>query len=136
MEKQQPLKQKAGVVVYRRDNGDEVRVLVVSARKFSNQWVLPVGTVKKGESLQAAARRECEEESGYRVELGRKLPTIQISQRGTATPFTFFLATVQSETESWETDRIRRWVPLARLVDTLPTVFQGVARQAVEQIRK
>lgn len=136
MEKQRPPKQKAGVVLYRRENGDEVRALVVSARKFSNQWVLPVGTVKKGESLEAAARRECQEESGYQVELGQKLPTIQILQKGMATPFTFFLATVNGETESWETDRIRRWVPLARLLDALPTVFHGVARQAVKHIRK
>jgi 8-oxo-dGTP pyrophosphatase MutT (NUDIX family) len=136
MEKHQPTKQKAGVVLYRCENGDEVRVLVVSARKFSNQWVFPVGTVKKGESLRAAARRECEEESGYQVELGLKLPAIQISQKGKTISFTFFLATINAETESWEPDRIRRWVPLARLMDTLPAVFQGVARQAVEQIRK
>ena len=136
MKKKQAIKQKAGVVLYRHETGDETRVLVVSARKFRNQWVFPVGSVKEGESLEAAARRECEEESGYQVQLGLKLPTIEVSQVGRATPFTFFLATVSGETRFWETDRTRKWLPLPDLIDALPPVFQGVARQAVEHIRR
>ena len=62
-------KEKAGVVVYRQREGDEPLVLVVSARKFKNQWVFPVGSVEKDESLEAAAKRECEEESGSGVEV-------------------------------------------------------------------
>ena len=136
MNKRQATRQKAGVVLYRYENGDEVRVLVVSARKFRNQWVFPVGSVKKNESLEEAAKRECEEESGYQAQLGLKMPTIQVSQGGTPTPFTFFLATVSGEADSWETDRIRKWLPLSRLIDALPSVFHGVARLAVDHIRK
>jgi 8-oxo-dGTP pyrophosphatase MutT (NUDIX family) len=136
MKKKQTTRQKAGVVLYRHETGDEAQVLVVSARKFRNQWVFPVGSVKKGESLAAAARRECEEESGYQVQIGLRLATIQVSQEGRATPFTFFLATISGETDSWETDRTRRWLPLSGLINALPAVFQGVARQAVEHIRR
>ena len=127
-------KEKAGVVVYRYKEGDVPLVLVVSARKFKNQWVFPVGSVKKGESLEAAAKRECEEESGYRVEIGLRLPTVQLTGSGTTKRFTFFLATVVGEADLWETDRKREWLPVSRAVAALPDVFQGVARKAVEHI--
>ena len=57
----QPLKEKAGVVVYRYVDGDEPLVLVVTARKVKESMVFPVGTVEIGETLESAAKRECAE---------------------------------------------------------------------------
>jgi 8-oxo-dGTP pyrophosphatase MutT (NUDIX family) len=129
-------KEKAGVVVYRATAGGEAEVLLVSARKFKDQWVFPVGSVKTGESLEAAARRECEEESGFRVEIGHQLPAITLPGNGPMKRFTFFLATVVGEAAVWETDRQRTWVPVSRLVEALPDVFHGTARHAVEHLLK
>ena len=123
-------KEKAGVVVYRQHSGDEPHVLVVSARKFKNEWVFPVGSVKKGESLAEAAERECAEESGYQVNIGLKLPPVEFSLSDTTTRFTFFLATVVGERDQWETDRIRKWLPVSRVADCLPEIFQVVAHHA------
>ena len=120
--------------MYRQREGDEPLVLVVSARKFKSQWVFPVGSVKKDESLEAAAKRECEEESGYKVEIGLRLPTVQFEGNNIIKRFTFFMATVVGETDQWETDRKRRWLPVSLIVGALPDVFQGVAREAVEHI--
>ena len=128
------VKEKAGVVAYRLSEGSEPHVLVVSARKFKNQWVFPVGTVEKGEPLDAAARRECEEESGYRVELQSPLPPFDLAGNGSTKRFTFFLATVIGEVPSWETDRQRKWLPVSSLVAALPEVFQKIARQAIERM--
>ena len=127
-------KEKAGVVVYRFADNDEPLVLVVSARKSKNQWVFPVGSVETGESLEDAAKRECEEESGYNVELGARLPSVQVEGDTTIKRFTFFMATVVGEADQWETDRKRKWIPASQLVDTLPDIFHRVARNAVERM--
>ena len=129
-----PVKEKAGAVVFRDAHGKETQILVVSARKYENQWIFPVGTVEKGESLDAAARRECQEESGYLVKIGRKLPPVEILSNGAKKRFTFYLATVVGEVDAWETDRKRKWLPVSALVDALPTVFQSVAGQAIALI--
>jgi 8-oxo-dGTP pyrophosphatase MutT (NUDIX family) len=134
VKKRPATKEKAGVVVYRSNDGGAPLVLVVSSRKFKDQWVFPVGSVEQGESLETAARRECEEESGYRVDLGPKLPPVMVSKSGKIKRFTFFLATLSGEVPHWETDRQRHWLPADQVVDALPDVFQGVARQAVAHI--
>ena len=136
MKKRHATKEKAGVVVYRSNDGGEPLVLVVSARKFKDQWVFPVGTVEKGESLETAARRECEEESGYRVDLELKLPPVLASKSGKIKRFTFFLATLIGKAPQWETDRQRIWLPADQVVDAMPDVFRKVARQAVAHISK
>ena len=127
-------KEKSGVVVYRTSEDGKPLVLVVSARKYKNQWVFPVGSVEKGESLAAAAKRECEEESGYRVEIEYQLPSIQISGNKQTKRFTFFLATIVEETDQWEKDRTRKWLPASQVAAVVPDVFQGVARKAVDYI--
>lgn len=131
---EKPPKEKSGVVVYRTEKGNEPVVLLISARKYKNQWVFPVGSVEKGESLEAAAKRECKEESGYLVDIENKLPSISTSGNGSAKRFTFFLASVVGEVDHWETDRQRKWLPVSQVVAALPTIFQDIARQAVEHI--
>ena len=51
----------AGAVV--RDDG---KVLAIK-RRDSHEWQIPGGIVEPGESLQATARREVQEETGYEV---------------------------------------------------------------------
>ncbi len=129
-------KEKAGVVVYQRHKGSEPHLLIISARKFKNQWVFPVGSVEKGETLDEAARRECAEESGYVVTIEKKLTSIMVQSKHRVKRFTFFLSTVAGQMDQWETDRRIKWLPASEVVATLPEIFQGVAREAIDQLKK
>src|SRR5437660_990176 len=59
-----PIRQAGGVVVRRGAHGPEI--LIVTARRNRKRWVLPKGTIKRGESARAAALREVKEEAGVR----------------------------------------------------------------------
>ena len=58
----------AGGIVVRGD-GDDAEVLVVHRPKYQD-WSLPKGKLDPGESLEQAALREVEEETGMRCSLG------------------------------------------------------------------
>lgn len=134
--KQRQPKEKAGVVAYRFIPGEEPLVLVVTARKVKGSWVFPVGGVEKGESLKAAAKRECFEESGYYVAVECRLATVEVPKSNRIRRYTFYLAREVGEAETWERDRTRDWVPISKLVETLPDIFQGVAHEAVQILMK
>jgi 8-oxo-dGTP pyrophosphatase MutT (NUDIX family) len=53
----------AGAIVFRRDAG-ELRVLVVTAKQNPHYWIFPKGHIERGETAEAAAVREAEEEAG------------------------------------------------------------------------
>ena len=128
------LKQKAGIVAHRCEHGDEPLVLVITSRKHKDTWVFPVGSVKQGESLEAAAKRECAEEAGYHVEVGQRLTTVEVPQGHKTKRFTFFLATVVGEAAQWETDRRREWLPVSQAGEVVSDVFRSVAREAAERL--
>lgn len=128
------LKEKAGVVAYRMVPGGDPLVLLVTSRKYKGSWVFPGGTVEAGESVEEAAQRECAEEAGYQVDLGMRLPAIEVSNRGTQLRFTFFLATVAGNAATWETDRRRGWYPASNVADMVPNAFRDVAYDAVQQL--
>ena len=63
------LKTSAGTLLYRQ-RGDSLEVLLVHASGNYNRrapWGIPKGLPDEGESLEAAARRETEEETGVRA---------------------------------------------------------------------
>ena len=69
-----------GVVVRRQDGQDEV--LVVHRPRYDD-WTLPKGKLKPGESDEEGALREVEEETGLRCRLGRELQTVSyVDRRG------------------------------------------------------
>ena len=59
-----------GVVV--REAGGEVEVLVVHRPRYDD-WTFPKGKARPGETDDACALREVEEETGLRCELGEEL---------------------------------------------------------------
>jgi 8-oxo-dGTP pyrophosphatase MutT (NUDIX family) len=65
--------QAAGGVVYRRGRND-VEVLLVHRPRYDD-WTFPKGKLEPGEAHEGAAVREVEEETGFRCELGRELPS-------------------------------------------------------------
>lgn len=58
-----PVKKSAGAVVFRREN-DKIKYLLI--QYGWGHWEFPRGLIRKGESLEEAARREIEEEVGIK----------------------------------------------------------------------
>ena len=65
----------AGCVIYRRE-GDETRVVLIRPRD-RDAWALPKGLLDPGESSEAAAEREAQEETGLRGKLGSKIDSVK-----------------------------------------------------------
>lgn len=70
----------AGGVVTRPGPDGSLEYLVVHRPRYDD-WSLPKGKLEPGESLEDAARRELEEETGILVELGEELPTSEYVDR-------------------------------------------------------
>ena len=64
----------AGGVVWKVDDGTILIVLV--HRPKYDDWTLPKGKLEDGESHEQAARREVEEETGYRCKAGHELISV------------------------------------------------------------
>lgn len=73
----------AGGVVRRRlgDAGGTGDEIVLVHRPRYDDWSLPKGKLEPGESFEAAARREVEEETGLRCELGPELSPVEYRDR-------------------------------------------------------
>lgn len=134
----QDLIYKAGVVPYRKisgsDNQDNFEILIVSARKYPGQWVFPVGTVEQGESFEEAAVRECEEESGYKVEIDKEIDTFILDSKGAPAKFVFFLGSVTGENKIWEDDRERCWCKLDDIISAVARPFKNAAEIAINTL--
>ena len=68
----------AGAVVVR--GSARVEVLVIHRPQYDD-WTRPKGKVEEGETDEACAVREVEEETGLRVRLGRELPSVRWRDR-------------------------------------------------------
>lgn len=127
------IKYKAGIVPYRKNNG-RYELLIISSRKYAGQWVFPVGTVEDGESFEEAAVRECLEESGHHVELGKKIDSFIIKTDEDFLKFVFFLGLVIGEDKIYEEDRERHWIKSEDVVEIVAVPFKNAAETAVREI--
>jgi 8-oxo-dGTP pyrophosphatase MutT (NUDIX family) len=73
------IKAAGGILQRSSPRGDEVMVVY---RKRHQDWTLPRGKVKDGESFQEAAMREVQEETGCSCRIGNYLGTISYSDNG------------------------------------------------------
>jgi 8-oxo-(d)GTP phosphatase len=108
----------AGAVVWRR-GPDGGSVLLVHRERY-NDWTFPKGKREPGEHVLATAVREVQEETGYRVVLGRLLGQIRYTSIGLPKVVDYWAATVAGDQDGTdggfapndEVDKIE-WVPLA-----------------------
>lgn len=70
----------AGGVATRRGDDGVLQVLLVHRGQYDD-WTLPKGKVEEGESDEACAVREVEEETGLVCRLGAELPSVRWTDR-------------------------------------------------------
>ncbi len=130
------MKSKAGVVLYKKDGNGDIGVLLISARRYKNSWVFPVGTVEEHETLQVAAARECKEESGYIVEIEDEVGTVKTLNKDGENYYTFYKAGVLHKTDEYEKDRTIKWVKLDELPGTVAEVFRPIADAFIKGLKQ
>jgi len=71
----------AGGVVWRKNKKGKIEVLILHRFKGErwsfDSWHLPKGTIEKDETKKGAAKREIEEETGYKVKVGNFLGSLK-----------------------------------------------------------
>jgi len=104
----------AGGVVTRRDasGAGGIEILVVHRPRYDD-WSLPKGKLEPGETPEAAARREVEEETGVRVALGNRLSdTRYVDRHGRPKVVHYWEMTVVAEQAREPDDEVdaTRWI--------------------------
>ncbi len=104
----------AGGVVYRRQ-GSTVQYLIITATGTRDEWVLPKGHIKPGESMEETARREVLEETGVEAEVGPPLGQIEIGDKGRSQ---FYLMEAMEQNPSSEPRKLR-WTTFDEATEAL-----------------
>lgn len=112
--------QAAGVVVFHPDVSSGRRFLAVH-RPHRGDWSLPKGKVDPGETTACAAVRECDEETGYRVSLAARLPSLSYRAGGQTKIVDYWIGRVRADegfAPDDEVDEIR-WIKLTEADEIL-----------------
>jgi bis(5'-nucleosidyl)-tetraphosphatase len=118
----------AGGVVARTVDG-QCEYLLVEARRSRGEWVLPKGHIEPGETPEAAAVREVQEESGVRAEVVARAGESEYALDGQPVRIIFFLMRYQGEAGRQE-DRAHVW---RRYEDALRLLRFDDARRVLMQ---
>ena len=118
----------AGGVVARIVDGQR-EYLLVEARRSRGEWVLPKGHIERGETPEAAAVREVQEEAGVRAAVVARAGESTYSVKGQPVRTIFFLMRYLGETSRQE-DRARAWRPYE---DALRLLRFDDTRRVLEQ---
>jgi 8-oxo-dGTP pyrophosphatase MutT (NUDIX family) len=121
----------AGGVVARTVDGER-QYLLVEARRSRGEWVLPKGHIEPGETPEAAAVREVQEEAGVRAAVVARAGESMYTVDGQPVCVIFFLMRYLGEASRQE-DRALAWRPyedalrLLRFDDTRSVLTQAHA---------
>ena len=118
----------AGGVVVRTVAG-EPEYLLVEAKNNRGMWVLPKGHIERGETPEAAAVREVEEEAGVRATIVARAGESEFEFKGRTVRTIFFLMKYEGEAGRTE-DRGLEW---RRYKDALAQVYFDNTRQILMQ---
>jgi 8-oxo-dGTP diphosphatase len=114
-----PVIRAAGGILLRESPGGDEVMIVFRARH--QDWTLPKGKLKDGESFQEAALREVEEETGCRCNLGSYLGMISYAQDGVPKVVMFWKMLVIEEKPRPESEEITEalWLPVPAAIQCL-----------------
>lgn len=123
----------AGVVALRGEP-DRPEVLIVH-RPHRSDWSLPKGKVEPGEHLITTAVRECDEETGFLVNLGVPLPQLKYTALGQPKIVSYWAARIRGSEGFSPNDEIDevRWLPVAQAKHQLTYPHDSkIVQQAAE----
>ncbi len=105
--------QAAGGVVWRREAGRDLEVLLVHRPRYDD-WTLPKGKLDAGEDHADAALREVEEETGLRCALGPELASTSYRDRKGRTKHVRYWAMTPVAGRFTPTDEVDEvvWLPV------------------------
>jgi 8-oxo-dGTP diphosphatase len=112
------IKAAGGILQRSTPRGDEVMVVY---RKRHQDWTLPRGKVKDGESFQEAAMRQVLEETGCSCRIGNYLGTISYSDQGVPKVVLFWKMTLVEDKGTATNDEIGQalWLQLPAAIERL-----------------
>jgi 8-oxo-dGTP diphosphatase len=112
------IKAAGGILQRSTPRGDEVMVVY---RKRHQDWTLPRGKVKDGESFQEAAMREVQDETGCSCRIGNYLGTISYSDNGVPKVVLFWKMTYVEDKGARNNDEIGEalWLPVPAAIERL-----------------
>jgi 8-oxo-dGTP diphosphatase len=112
------IKAAGGILQRSTPRGDEVMVVY---RKRHQDWTLPRGKVKDGESFQEAAMRQVLEETGCSCRIGNYLGTISYSDQGVPKVVLFWKMTLVEDKGTTGNDEIGQalWLQLPAAIERL-----------------
>jgi 8-oxo-dGTP pyrophosphatase MutT (NUDIX family) len=121
--------EQAGGIAFRRD-GDEIRIVLVKAKKDPSLWIFPKGHIEDGETAPDAALREMHEEAGVDGEIVAPAGVLEFESGLEPVRVQYFLIRATRETDSPE-GREKGWFTIA---DALALLRFENARQLVEGV--
>ena len=112
------IKAAGGILQRSTPRGDEVMVVY---RKRHQDWTLPRGKVKDGESFQEAAMRQVLEDTGCSCRIGNYLGTISYSDNGVPKVVLFWKMTLVEDKGTTSNDEIGQalWLQLPAAIERL-----------------
>jgi 8-oxo-dGTP diphosphatase len=112
------IKAAGGILQRSTPRGDEVMVVY---RKRHQDWTLPRGKVKDGESFQEAATRQVQEETGCSCRIGNYLGTISYSDNGVPKVVLFWKMTLVEDKGARSNEEIGEalWLPVPAAIERL-----------------
>ncbi|HLW53108.1 MAG TPA: NUDIX domain-containing protein [Candidatus Angelobacter sp.] len=114
-----PVIRAAGGILLRDSPGGDEVMIVFRARH--QDWTLPKGKLRQGETFQEAALREVEEETGCRCDLGNYLGMISYSHAGVPKVVMFWRMNVVEEKPRPDGEEITEalWLPVPAAIQCL-----------------
>jgi 8-oxo-dGTP diphosphatase len=112
------IKAAGGILQRSTPRGDEVMVVY---RKRHQDWTLPRGKVRDGESFQEAAMREVQDETGCSCRIGNYLGTISYSDNGVPKVVLFWKMTLVEDKGARNNEEIGEalWLPVPAAIERL-----------------